>query len=584
MSNSRWREVQENERLHVKEPVGNEPQSLLKTSEVGCSTMEVEELIKEYESLVQLFKQEHSHAMEMWQKAAQEVEQFQELYHKSFTDEQQNQLVQFIQQTCELKGNDQEVQMTSIHVQITDNEQNDELEELHSQLKKTNCDLRTATHKMDEMNEQLECLERQIKRKEADVAEAQWHEEWILRQQEENLKSFSDNALEEQTVLDTTIGSIQAHCTLLEQDVLEVPDKVHGCVQMLDALVVHKHQKHDGVKALAREWYKTVDLENKDKAIQQFILEAAVRTRSEVENVREQCNAKLHQIVEELSHLQMECSIKESQIERCKYEKKALERKLEKVAMYRAEEDLERMNALQERCLNAERIRDDMSVTLQSAQSKVQKFEMDNEELSHSQEEIDHLQSSLAAARKDRDLISAERLLLQQENLQLRREMDDLRRRTLLIQNKNTNEILQMTQECKLKEQTLNAQMTVLEERSQNLNAERMHLLTAQQKTIQRSKDDARNMTKAFEARIQHLTTEMNQQKQRLHELELELGNNQDTMNEYEIQLAQYQEKYACLQRRLTHAEQRAATATQQGRWGHWSLSQLASGSRRGTP
>lgn len=41
----------------MKESLGNEPQSLPKTSESGCSATVEEELMKNYESLVQLFKQ-----------------------------------------------------------------------------------------------------------------------------------------------------------------------------------------------------------------------------------------------------------------------------------------------------------------------------------------------------------------------------------------------------------------------------------------------------------------------------------------------------------------------------------------------
>ncbi|XP_061536752.1 sodium channel and clathrin linker 1-like isoform X7 [Phycodurus eques] len=557
------------DRLYAKQSVDNEPQSFPNTSGAECTTEEEEALIKNYETLVQLFKQERLHVMEMWQKAAQEVGQFQEINHKAFSDGQQadamtqklqNQLVQFIRQSCKLKEINQEVQLTNKHLQMTEKEQNDEIEELHSQLRKTNYDLRTATDKMDEMTEQLECLEHQLKRKEDDVAEAQCRGEKqlqqlqsIIRQQEVTLKSGPENALEEQTVLETKLGTLQAHCAPLEQDKYEGLNKVHGCVHVAEA------------SARVRERQKTVDLENKDKAIQQFIQEAAVRARKEIDNVREQCNVEIQEIVDELSHLQMECTIKEYQIERCKHEKKALEKELEKVTKHRAEQDLGKIIALHQRCLNAERIRDDMSATLQSTQSKVMKFESDSkEELSRSQAEIQRLQSSLAAAWEDCDNISEERLQLQQENLQLHRETNELQRSTLLIQNQAKNRILEMEQECKLKEQTFNAKMMALEERSHNLNADRMHLLTAHQKSIQRSKDEAANMTKAFEARIQQLMTEMNQHKQRLHEVELQLRNNQDTMNEYGSQLAEYQEKSICLQRRATDAEQRAATATQQ--------------------
>ncbi|XP_061536745.1 sodium channel and clathrin linker 1-like isoform X2 [Phycodurus eques] len=475
------------DRLYAKQSVDNEPQSFPNTSGAECTTEEEEALIKNYETLVQLFKQERLHVMEMWQKAAQEVGQFQEINHKAFSDGQQadamtqklqNQLVQFIRQSCKLKEINQEVQLTNKHLQMTEKEQNDEIEELHSQLR---------------------------------------------------LKSGPENALEEQTVLETKLGTLQAHCAPLEQDKYEGLNKVHGCVHVAEA------------SARVRERQKTVDLENKDKAIQQFIQEAAVRARKE------------------------ECTIKEYQIERCKHEKKALEKELEKVTKHRAEQDLGKIIALHQRCLNAERIRDDMSATLQSTQSKVMKFESDSkEELSRSQAEIQRLQSSLAAAWEDCDNISEERLQLQQENLQLHRETNELQRSTLLIQNQAKNRILEMEQECKLKEQTFNAKMMALEERSHNLNADRMHLLTAHQKSIQRSKDEAANMTKAFEARIQQLMTEMNQHKQRLHEVELQLRNNQDTMNEYGSQLAEYQEKSICLQRRATDAEQRAATATQQ--------------------
>ncbi|XP_061536748.1 sodium channel and clathrin linker 1-like isoform X5 [Phycodurus eques] len=450
------------DRLYAKQSVDNEPQSFPNTSGAECTTEEEEALIKNYETLVQLFKQERLHVMEMWQKAAQEVGQFQEINHKAFSDGQQadamtqklqNQLVQFIRQSCKLKEINQEVQLTNKHLQMTEKEQNDEIEELHSQLR---------------------------------------------------LKSGPENALEEQTVLETKLGTLQAHCAPLEQDKYEGLNKVHGCVHVAEA------------SARVRERQKTVDLENKDKAIQQFIQEAAVRARKEV-------------------------------------------------TKHRAEQDLGKIIALHQRCLNAERIRDDMSATLQSTQSKVMKFESDSkEELSRSQAEIQRLQSSLAAAWEDCDNISEERLQLQQENLQLHRETNELQRSTLLIQNQAKNRILEMEQECKLKEQTFNAKMMALEERSHNLNADRMHLLTAHQKSIQRSKDEAANMTKAFEARIQQLMTEMNQHKQRLHEVELQLRNNQDTMNEYGSQLAEYQEKSICLQRRATDAEQRAATATQQ--------------------
>nr|XP_061791500.1 sodium channel and clathrin linker 1-like [Nerophis lumbriciformis] len=513
------KDVEVHERAHTSKSMENEFQSLPNTSEVEFCTVTGEELITNYDILVQLFKQERFHAMEMWQKATQEAKQYQELFHKAFNDRQladamtqklKNQLHQFTQQSHKLKVINQEMQLTIKHLQKTEKEQIEEIEDLHHQLKKNNYDLRAAPDKMDEMTEQRQCFEQPLKTKK---------ELWNL---------------------------------------------IRGYMQVAEALVVQKHHNEFNV-SLRHLRENSVDMENKDKAVQQLIQEAAVRARKEVDNVREQCNVQIHRIVEELSHLQMECSIKESQIERCNSEKKALERELDRVTKSRVAQDLEKFKALHQRCLHAERIRDDMSVTLKSTESKLKKCEIDsNEELSYSREEIQRLQSSLATAWKDCDQISEDRFKLQQENQQLHRQMNELSKSTLLVQNKAKNQILRMEQEYKFKENTNHAQMIVLEERRRNLNSDRLNFLTAQQKNIKRSKDEATNLTKAFEARFQQLMTEMNHHKRRLYEMELQLRNNQDTMTEYMSQLEESEKKSVGLQKRLTDAEQRVTNATHQ--------------------
>ncbi|XP_072771023.1 sodium channel and clathrin linker 1-like isoform X1 [Nerophis lumbriciformis] len=500
-------DLDENESIHP-EMRPNE----LQTSEEEHGSAAEEALIKNYETQVELFKQERLRAMEMWPTAPQDEDQLQELYHKVFTDghhpdammqQFKNQLLDFIQQTRKLRVTNQEMQWE------------EDVAEPHRR-------------------EEKELQQRQ----------------WIFSQQEEKPRAWPISASEEQPLWEIQRGTLQAQCSALGQEKYEAY-KVHERMQVAEVLLL---QKQDGAKTVVGE--KAESLGNKDKAIQQLIQEAAIRTRLEIDNVREQCNIGIHGIAEELSHSQMKCAVKDSHIERLKHERKALQKELDKATRSRADEDLERTSALHHRCLNAERMKDDMSITLKSIQSKLKKFEMDSsEELYRSQEEVQRLQGCLAAAWKDRDCISEDRLQLQQENLRLHREMDELHRTTLMVQNKARHQMLQMEQDCKLKEQTFQAQMMMLEESSRSLNADRRHLLSAQQKCLKQSKDEVTNMAKAFEARIQHLTTETQQHKQRLYELELQ---------QYESQLAEYQEKSVSLQRRLTHAEQRAATATQE--------------------
>lgn len=59
-----------------------------------------------------------------------------------------------------------------------------------------------------------------------------------------------------------------------------------------------------------------------------------------------------------------------------------------------------------------------------------------------------------------------------------------------------------MEQECSLKEQGLDARVRELEESSRSSSADLTRLLTAQQKSAQRWKDEAKNLVHAYETKI----------------------------------------------------------------------------------
>uniref|UniRef100_A0A3Q1G0R6 Sodium channel and clathrin linker 1 n=1 Tax=Acanthochromis polyacanthus TaxID=80966 RepID=A0A3Q1G0R6_9TELE len=586
------RVVKENERLHaeLRESVEKQLHSL--PSGVEGSTLEEDSVIKNLQEQVQLSEQERVQATELWQTAAQELDRLQQVYQKTVSDGQshdaqrqqlKDQLVQFQQHTYKLQVANQKLESTNQQFLKTMTEQSTEMEELHSQLRQAKIELRTATAKVDEMTKLLQNVQGQMQRQEEDVAEAQGREDAAdrrlqqlqaaLSQLETRLKAASQEAeavRREQTVWERKVGELQARCTTLEEEKYEALSKVRESVQVAEEAALQKDQ------ALLREKQKTEELEKTKEAIKQLIQDAAVRTRKEVENVRKQGNVQIHRMAEELSALQLECADKESQIERSLRERKAVEEELEKVYKEgRAEPEFRKIDALHQRCLNAERSKEDLSLTLQSTQTKLKKMELDyNEELSRCQEEVRRLQSSLAAARDDCVGVSDERLQLQQENLQLRREMDELRKASLLVQKKAKQQVSQMEHEYSLKEQGLEARVRELEESSRSSSADLTRLLTAQQKSTQRWKEEAKNLVQAFETKITGLKTELNRQKQRSHELEIQLEADHNTISEYERQLAECQEKASRLQRRLTQAEQRAATATQQ-------LSMLASQRRK---
>ncbi|XP_077426293.1 sodium channel and clathrin linker 1-like [Vanacampus margaritifer] len=576
--------VQENERLHaeLRESVEKQLQSTSKTSGEEISTVEEETVVKNLQEQIKLSEQERMQAMELWQTAALELDRLQEFYHNSLTDRQsadaneqqlKDQIVVTHQHTHQLQVANQELQLTNQQLLKTVTEQSTEMEGLRSQLRTTKGDLGTATTKVEEMNKQLQLVQHQLKRQEEELVEARRQEETAekqiqqlqstISQKETRLKTTSQEAEDvrgEQTMWEQMSGNLKARCTTLEKEKYDALDKVRESVQMAEEAILQKNE------AVLREKQMMEELEKTKKVIPQLIDDAAVRTRKEVDSIRKQCNVELRRLAEELSLLQLEYAEKESQYERSKRERNALEEELEKVVKEgRTEPELGQFDVLHQRCLNAERMKDEISITLQSTQSKLKKMEMGyNEELSRSQEEVQRLKGYLAAAREDCVKISDERLQMQQENFQIRREMEELRKASLLVQKKAKQQVSQMEQECSLKEKSLSAQMSDLEESSRNSSADLMRLLTAQTKSIQRWKDEGKNMAQAFEIKIKNMKAELNQHKQRSHELELQLGNNLKMNEEYERQLAEYQEKASRLQRRLADVEQRATTASQQ--------------------
>uniref|UniRef100_A0A8D0CY12 Sodium channel and clathrin linker 1 n=1 Tax=Sander lucioperca TaxID=283035 RepID=A0A8D0CY12_SANLU len=497
----------------LRDSVEKQLHALPVASGVKGSTLEEEAVIRNLQEQVQLCEQERLQAVELWQTAAQELDRLQQTYQKTVSD-----------------GQIHDAHRQQLKVQHS-----------HINMQK----VADAQVREDAADRRLQQLQAALSQLEARLKAASQEAESVRR---------------DQTVWERKVGVLQARCTTLEEEKYEALAKVRESVQVAEEAALQKDQ------AQLREKQKIEELEKTKEAIKQLIQDAAVRTRKEVDNVRKQCNVQIDRMAEELSALQLECADKESQIERSLRERKAVEEELEKVYKEgRAEPEFRKIDALHQRCLDAERIKEDISLTLQSTQNKLRKMEMDySEELSRCQEEVGRLQGSLAAARDDCVSVSEERLQLQQENLQLRREMDELRKASLLVQKKAKQQLSQMEQEYSLKEQGLDARVQELEESSRSSSVDLTRLLTAQQKSTQRWKEEAKNLVQAFETKITGLKAELNRQKQRSYELEMQLETDHNTVAEYERQLAEYQEKTSLLQRRLTQAEQKATTATQQ--------------------
>ncbi|XP_051013718.1 sodium channel and clathrin linker 1 [Acomys russatus] len=577
--------ITENERLHrkLKEAVEKQSETLPFGTGTGNDICADDETVRNLQEQLQLANQEKTWALELWQTASQELESIQKLYQEHLTEaqihvfenrKQKDQLNNFQQLTKKLHVANENIEMTNQHFLKTVTEQNMEIEKLRKHLRQAKLDLRVAVTKVEELTKVTEGLQEQMLKKEEDIMSAQGKEEAAdrrVQQLHSSIKQLESRlciAIQEanvlrtrKTVLEKQVSDLQAKCNESENEKYEAISRARDSMQLLEEANLKKNQ------ILLEEKQKEDDREKMKKTISQLIQDAAIKARKEVESTKKQYEVLISQLKEELSALQMDCDEKQGQIDRAIRGKRAVEEELEKI--YREgkqdEGDYRKLEAMHQRCLAAERSKDDLQLRLKSAENRIKQLEINSsEEISRSHEMIHKLQTALESERESCGSVSEQRLKLQEENEQLHKQTEDLRKIALEAQKKAKLKVSAMEHQFSIKEHGFEVQLREMEDSNRNSIVELRHLLAAQQKAANRWKEETKKLTESTEMRISSLKSELSRQKLHTQELlsQLEMANEKVAENEKLI--LEHQEKANRLQRRLSQAEERAASASQQ--------------------
>ncbi|XP_021566563.1 sodium channel and clathrin linker 1 [Carlito syrichta] len=600
--------IKENERLHseLKEAVEKQLEALPLSTEVGTDLWTDDEIIRNLQEQLMLANQEKTQAMELWQTVSQELDRLRELYQEHTTQAQihvlesqtqKDQLIRFQQLNKQLYVSNENKEMVNQQFLQTVTEDNVIIEQLRKELRQAKLNLRIAAAKVEELTNMAEELQGQMQRKEEDMVSAQGREEASDRRLQELQSSIKQLEIrlrvtiqeasqlrEEKINLEKQTRELQAKSSELETEKYEAILRARKSMQLLEEANLQKNQ------ALLEEKQKEKDIEKMKETFYQLTQENNVRTKKKVASVTKQYAVQISQLAEELSALQMECAEKQGQIERAIREKKAVEEELEK--MYRDsrgnESDYRKLEEMHQRCLIAERAKDDLQLSLKRAENRVKQLEINSsEEISRCQEMIEKLQNVLESERQNCGFVSEQRLQLQQENEQLRKETEDLRKVALEAQKKAKLKISTMEQEFSIKERGFAVQLREMEDSSWNSTVELRRLLAAQQKAASRWKEETKTLAASTEARVGSLRRELSRQKLHTQELLSQLETANEKAAENEKLILEYQEKANRLQRRLRQAEERAASASQQtqqrlGECEVWQLHVLLSLRNRG--
>uniref|UniRef100_A0ABM5GJC0 Sodium channel and clathrin linker 1 isoform X2 n=1 Tax=Pogona vitticeps TaxID=103695 RepID=A0ABM5GJC0_9SAUR len=577
--------IKENERLHeeLKEAIEKQLEALPSGSTSGDGAYIDENLMKNLQEQLQLANKEKEHVLELWQTVSLELERLQHKYQERMTEaqihivegrKQKDQLTSFQQLTRQLHlANEKMESMNQVFLK-TVREQNAELEHLRKQQRQSKVDLRTAASKADEMTRLTEDLRAQIARREEDVLATQRREDASdkrVQQLQSKIKQLetrlclvtkeSEQLRTERTTLEKQIQELQKKCADLEKEKYNAVGKVRDSLQLLEEANLQASQ------AMIAQKQKEEEIRNMKEGFSQLVQNVALRTKKEIEDEKKRRTIQISRLSKECTALQLECGEKQSQIERAIREKRAVEEELEKI--YREgrgnEGDYRKLEELHQRCLIAERAKDDLQLSLQKAQNKIKQQEMNyEEEIGRCQEMIHSLQSILDSSRQNCGSIGEECLKLQQENEQFKKEMEDLRRLATEAQQTAKLKISTMKNEHLIKEHGFEVRLKEMEDVNQNSIAELRGLLIAQQKATNRWKEETKKLTEITEARMNNLKSELNRQKNHTQELLCQLERANTKVIENEKLMLEHQEKVSRLQSRLSQAEERAATATQQ--------------------
>uniref|UniRef100_A0A8C0L0A9 Sodium channel and clathrin linker 1 n=1 Tax=Canis lupus dingo TaxID=286419 RepID=A0A8C0L0A9_CANLU len=548
-------------RLHseLKDAIEKQLETFPFGTDMGSDIYTDDETVRNLQEQLQLANQEKTQAVELWQTVSQELGRLQRLYQEHMTEaqihvvesqKQKDQLTNFQQLTKQLHVTKENIEMTNQHFLETVTEQNVEIEQLRKQLRQAKLDLRVAAAKVEELTKVTENLQGQMQKKEEEMLSAQGREEASDRRSQQlqsSIKQLETRlcvAIQEatqlraqKTHLEKRTRELQAKCNELENEKYEAIVRARNSMQLLEEANLQKNQ------AVLQEKQKEEDVEKMKETVSRLVQDAAMITRKE------------------------ECAEKQSQIERAIREKKAVEEELEKIYHEGKvnESDYRKLEEMHQRCLVAERCKDDLQLRLKTAENKIKQLEINSsEEISRCQEMIRKLQDILESERENCGFVSEQRLKLQQENEQLQKETEDLRKIALEAQKKAKLKISTMEHEFSIKEHGFEVQLREMEDSNRNSTVELRHLLVTQQKAANRWKEETKKLTESAEIRISSLKSELSRQKLHTQELlsQLEMANEKVVENEKLI--LEHQEKANRLQRRLSQAEQRAASASQQ--------------------
>ncbi|XP_013411252.1 sodium channel and clathrin linker 1 isoform X2 [Lingula anatina] len=555
--------VSENKRLtrELKENIQHQLEDF-DSEALKPSTGEDDEVLENLQQQIMAALQEKESAVQMWQEACQEVERLEQQIEDSRNDPRFRHL--------ETQAMAVKEQYTRAVADLTA-----EVQSLQEQLRVSKNEGRTANMQAAELRQTLEVLGQELLKREqerddairrvgtSDSRETEMREIIVELESKLSTQNYEvDQLKKDKTELDQKLTELQKKNSDLEQKEYEFHLQNRENVQMAENALLEKDQ------ALLREQQQTEENQRLQDQMSKLIDEAGLRTKKEVENIRKQCNNNIAKLMEELQNMEMDNSEKQAQLERAIREKRAVESELEKLyqeGLVMGSKEQANYEELNKRACQAETLRDEAVIKLESLQGNVKRMEMNHiQEKSQLQMQIDQLRERVTTMSQEFEDVNQERMKLLDETDKLKRKMQQAQKEKEAADRKCSKELTLRDQEQLMKERECEVRMQSMEDAHRQSTKELRNMLLQQQRMGAKWKEECQAISQKFEGKITDLRDENGRLKRRAEELTRLLEECKEKTVQAENLVIEYTNNIKKMENRVRDAESRAQDAATQ--------------------
>ncbi|CAF3464004.1 unnamed protein product [Rotaria sp. Silwood1] len=419
-----------------------------------------------------------------------------------------------------------------------------------------NCQLRVK-----ELERQNETLQVEVYQKQDDLRnylkkELGYDGAFVEFQKVEHAVKERENAIQQRDDMESKLKDLTQQNRSLQEKLAEAIDELQQHAHAHTTIAHHTHDiDHDRFEH--DRMHRTID---------ELIEQAAVKTRTAVEDVRQQYNDNLERIMEEYNNMEAALNQKQIEFDKCLRTKRSVEDELEKILQERRlnlEKSALDNEDLAKRCVQAERERDDTQLKFeqnhQAFKMLQQSYEADKKNHELKQKE---LTERLQKVTNDLDKMTLDYTATFNDLNELKKRLSSTQNEQTLLQRRMAELVKRHEEQIIEKEKECLVRLTQRDDVNRVTFNELRNLVNRQQRMIVKYKEECHTIASQSETTINELKQKIDKLRSRNEQLQSEIGDVKRKDAEMDRILAKNSKRIKALEERLHDAEEQALEAS----------------------